>query len=239
METTALLAILLLLCVLGICLLVFVVTHLHPLTAAQVTQLAAKRRGKHIKVYFKFDKTHYTVNLEFKKRMNPRGEFYPLNESLSKFPAVAAGMLKYKKHEWIIIAFEKQRQVDCIWVNKGLDRTQVTAYLPSDLVRRLAVDNVYTSVLVLHNHPNPNPNEYAMHQPSNKDLQSAKAVASILAGYGVNLIEFVCERGGHHEYARFISDTFYPASTFATEILKINGSRKSVNLSLHFERVFE
>jgi len=36
--------------------------------------------------------------------MNPNGTFYRINESLFGFPATVAALLKYKKHEWIIIA---------------------------------------------------------------------------------------------------------------------------------------
>ena len=40
--------------------------------------------------------------------MRADGRFYKIEERLFEFPALATGLLKYKKHEWIIIAFERR-----------------------------------------------------------------------------------------------------------------------------------
>lgn len=42
--------------------------------------------------------------------MNPNGEIYLLDEKLEEFPSIAAGLLKYKKHEWRLTALEKDRK---------------------------------------------------------------------------------------------------------------------------------
>lgn len=62
--------------------------------------------------------------------MNPNGTFYRISENLFGFPSTATALLKYKKHEWIIIAFEKDKRAELIWLNKGFDRSGVSPYLP-------------------------------------------------------------------------------------------------------------
>jgi hypothetical protein len=96
-----------LLIVIAVLLLLFIITHLRPLNAREVKIFANKRRDKMIYQYFNFNQHEYSVDKTFKKNMNPNGMFYEIDENLYSFPSIAAGLLKYKKHEWIIIAFEK------------------------------------------------------------------------------------------------------------------------------------
>jgi len=97
--------------------LIFVFTHLRPLTEDEVKQLGTKRRGKQIRGYFSFAAVGFNVDKEFKKQMNPNGTFYRINEGLFEFPSIAAALLKYKKHEWIIIAFEKHKKIGLMEVS--------------------------------------------------------------------------------------------------------------------------
>ena len=46
--------------------LLFVLTHLRPLSDNEIIQLSNKRRNKSIKKYFSFDSKEYNVNKEFK-----------------------------------------------------------------------------------------------------------------------------------------------------------------------------
>ena len=91
-----------------IIILFYVFTHLRPLTDDEIFKLAQKRRNKTIRNYFLFDNREYNVNKEF-KNMRADGRFYKIEERLFEF-LLAAGLLKYKKHEWIIIAFEKEKR---------------------------------------------------------------------------------------------------------------------------------
>jgi hypothetical protein len=93
-------------------------------------------------------------------------------------------------------------------------------------------------VFILHNHPNTNPSYYDCRRPSNKDLESAKEFASVLNGNGINLIEFVCERGMYYEYFLSAADSFLPISEFLVAINRVNGLSRFKNLSLHIERIF-
>jgi len=230
-----------LLVIIGIFLLIsspFIVTHLRPLTKDEVKSLAGKRRNRQIRMYFSFDTRELSVNKEFKKRMNPNGTFYKINENLFGFPSTAAALLKYKKHEWIIIAFENNKTIDLIWLNKGFDRSGVSPYLSVEDITKTAKRENLTSVLIFHNHPNINPNYYDCRRPSDQDIKSAKEFAKVFNSNGINLLEFVCERGKHYEYFLSPADTFLLLTEFIEAIDKANGQSKFKNLSLHFKRIF-
>lgn len=216
---------------------IFVVTHLRPLSGAEVNTLASKRRSRSVRSYFSFDNREYNPNKEFKKRMEANGSFYHIKEGLFEFSSSAAALLKYKKHEWIIIAFEKDKNVNLIWVNKGFDRSSVSLYLSIEAIIKTAKQYA-TSVLIFHNHPNINPNYYNYIKPSEKDIESAKQFAMALNNNDINLVEFVCERGKHYEYFLSASGSFFPVQEFIQAINHINGKSKFRNLLLHLERIF-
>jgi hypothetical protein len=216
---------------------VFLATHVRPLNEKEIERLGNKRRNKQVSAYFSFDAREFTVDKQFKKRMKPTGTFYELSEDLWRFPSVAAALLKYKKHEWIIVAFEKGKKVDRIWVNKGYDRSGVSLHLPMEGVVDLARSKGHSSILVFHNHPNPNPTYLDCTKPSRKDVESAGRSAAVFNRNGINLMEFICERGRHYRYFLSIADSFLPLSDFTSAIQTINGSSKLKNLSLHLERI--
>lgn len=230
--------ILVLIGIVGIIFLVFILTHLRPLTEDEVRELGTKKRRKQIRQYFSFDKREFTVNKEFKKRMKPSGRFYQISDTLYKFPAIAAALLKYKKHEWIIVAFERNEEVLLIWLNKGLNRSYVSSYLSAGDMAKVADEKEATSVVTFHNHPNPDPNYLNCTRPSALDIETAKVRSSVLNERGVNLVSFVCERGRHYEYLLSPADSFLPLRQFIEEIDEVNGQSKFKNLSLHFERIF-
>ena len=217
---------------------VFIVIHLRPLREEEIRALGQKRRNKQILKYFSFDSREFNANKDFKKSMNPDGRFYQINESLFEFPSLAAALLKYKKHEWIVIAFEQNKKVDSIWLNKGFDRSAVSLYLSMEHIAEIAKEDKQTSVLIFHNHPNANPNYYDCRRPSDKDIKSASDFAQVLNRNGSNLLEFVCERGIHYRYYLSPADSFLPLSEFIDAINKVNGLSRFKNLSLHFKRIF-
>ena len=229
---------LVLLSVLTIINLVFVVTHLRPLRDNEVEYLAGKRRNRRISEYFSFDRRECSVDKGFKKRMKPTGTCYQVDEQLFRFPSTAAALLKYKKHEWIIVAFERDAHVDRIWVNKGLDRSQVFLSLPMESIAHLAKAQAYSSVLTFHNHPNPDPVYLDCTRPSEQDLRTANLRAQAFNTLGVNMVAFVCERGRHYRYLLSPADSFLPLSELIRDMNEINGSSRLGNLSLHLERLF-
>lgn len=224
--------------VLALASLVFVAIHLRPLTEDEVRLLANKRRNKQSRMYFSFDNREFTVNKGFKRKMNPDGTFYQLNEGLYEFPSLAAALLKYKKHEWGIIAFERERRVSLAWLNKGPSRETVSSHLSAEDIAVVANEKGATSVLCFHNHPNPAPSYLDCTKCSEQDLETAKVRSSALNERGINLVSFVCERGRHYEYSRSLANNFLPLAEFMKAINKVNGQSKLGNLSLHIERIF-
>lgn len=218
--------------------LLLILIHLRPLNETEIVQLAQKRRNAIIKHYFIFDGGQWSADPIFKKNMNPNGKFYFMQESLFSFPSIAAALLKSKKHEWIIIALEKNNIVEKVWVNKGVSRESVCSYLSSENIAYHANLDDYTSVLILHNHPNINPNYFTYKNPSEADINSAYYYSSLLNQEGINLIEFVCERGFYYEYFRSISGKYLPLYEFIGNIRKRNNISKLTNLKLHLERIF-
>ena len=222
----------------AVAVLLFVFTHLRPLNENEMEKLSFKRREKAIYQYFTFEHREYNVDKNFKKRMNPNGKFYGIDERLYNFPSTAAGLLKYKKHEWIIIAFEKNKKISICWLNKGFDSSSVSPYLAVHDLIDIAEREGYATVLIFHNHPNSNPNHFDCSKPSHQDIKSANERAPKLNSSGVNLLEFVCERGKHHQYFAKYSDLFLPISEFLDVVRSQNGKTKFGNLSLHLARIF-
>lgn len=218
--------------------LLFIILHLRPLTENEVRSLGVKRRKRNIEVYFHADNTERSVNPDFKKSLNPRGVFYRVDLPLYSAASTMAGLLKYKKHEWIVVAFERQKQVGHLWVNKGHDNSSASIYLSVNQVLDTAIKNEYSSVLMFHNHPNSNPNRYNCTQASKTDLDTASHWTSALNSEGISLVKYVCERGRPYRYFLSPSESFMPLIGFMVDINKANDNSKFRNLRLHLERIF-
>jgi len=218
----------------------FVLLHLRPLNSYEIGKLANKRRSKRINAYYRFRHMEVSVNPDFKKAMRAEGSFRRLNDPkpLSEFPRFAAALLKYKKHEWMVIGFERDQQIDRVWFNKGPDNKKVTAGLDYSAVIRYAHAGYYSTVIYLHNHPNPNPAMYDMLGPSEQDLVSARHTELALLPESLNLLKFVCERGRFLEYHRAIAPSFIPVEQLIQEASAQNGRTRTGNLELHVERIF-
>lgn len=223
---------------LGIIVFLFIITHLRPLNEREIQKLSDKRRNREINRYFTFNKSEYNVNKEFKKKMKPTGKYYHISTDLLEFPSIAAGLLKYKKHEWIIIAFEKDKKIDLVWLNKGEDNSSVTCELSSETIAKIGKDNNYSSILTFHNHPNSDPNYYDCSNASQQDMRTGQYRSQILNKNGLNLISFVCERGRHFQYYFSTSMSFLPINGFISTIMQKNGQSRLQNLLLHIERLF-
>ena len=214
---------------------VFWVTHREPLTNEEIELLADRRRIREINFYYSFFSGEMNVDKNFKSRMNANGKIYRMDESLNKFPAIAAALLKYKKHEWLIVAFERSKRIEYIWVNKGFNSSNVTLFWPHNDIAKFCVDNDISTALMFHNHPNSNPNYYNCTQASHTDIISAESFSRILQEQGINLIEFVCERGNHYRYYYNYVDSFKARVEYIPEIMICNGVDKKGNYSLHKE----
>jgi hypothetical protein len=214
---------------------IFNATHKHPLTEAEVMQLANKRRNKDISLYYFFNTAIIEVNKSFKSNLTATGKFYRVNETLYNFPSIAASLLKYKKHEWILVAFEKDKTVELIWLNKGFDKVSASLYLSFEEIAEHARNGKCSTILFFHNHPNSNPRVYNCTQPSETDMKSAKELSNILLKNGVNLKEFICERGSYYEYFSSYADNFMPLDNYIRIIKETNNQSEQGNLQLQRE----
>lgn len=210
-----------------------------PLNQNQVIKLAIKRRNIKIKKYFTFHgKTIPDIGF-YKQLMKAYGDYAPAEVYLSDFPDLAAGMLKYRKHEWVIVAFEKEHWIDIFWANKGEDRSSVNVMLSPEIISNVANQYNYSTVLIFHNHPNANPQYFDCTKPSTTDIDSAKNYANVLNRAGINLLEFICERGSFYPYYMSISDSFLPVSNFIKTINSQNNTSHFKNLVLNIERILK
>ena len=219
--------------------LVLILTHIRPLTEDEVRDLAKKRRDKEIRAYYTFTRDEFTADKDFKKRMNKAGAFYSVSEYLHSFPSVAAALLKGKKHEWIIVAFEKDKKIELMWLNKGFNNSGGALYLSTDSIVETSAAKGYQSILRFHNHPNPDPKRFTCTMPSVLDIKTAAEFSGNLNSKGVNFVDFVCERGRHYEYCLSPAESFNPLGNYLSELNEVNGMSIGDNLGLHYERIFK
>jgi hypothetical protein len=214
---------------------IFFCTHLTPLNGEEIQTLAEKRRIIEVNNYFVFSEAETTVNLKFKSGLDASGRMYVISKKLQKLPSYVAALLKSKKHEWIVVAVEKDQLVEYMWVNKGPNKSSVALFIPFEELIRRANSISANTLLVFHNHPNPNPNRYDCTNPSQIDLDTAKKWEEQLGNNNLNLIEFVCERGLSYRYHSYISDKFMPVIDFRKKLEIENGISKRRNYHLHKE----
>ena len=100
---------------------VLVWVYSHPLNAQQLAELAARRRLASVRAYFRFHGAPVTADSAFKQKMPPRGGWFNFDCQMEIWPATAAALFKYKKHEWVVVAFLHDRRVSRLWINKGAE----------------------------------------------------------------------------------------------------------------------
>ena len=189
------------------------------ITAESIRNEADYLRNVAIKHYFTYSGYRFKNAKQYLGQLNPNGEFYRINCSLKEFPSLIASFLKGKKHEWIILGFEKEKRIDLIWANKGFDRSSASLLLPVNIIADIAKTEHYTSVLDFHNHPNINPNYYDYRKPSEQDIKFTSDFGHLLNNQGINLISFICERGDYYPYRPYYADEFLPIDEFTEQIM--------------------
>lgn len=106
-------------------LIIFILLHLRSLSEDEVKELGIKRRNKGITKYYTHNAVQYIGNREAKKAMPQYGGYFPVDWGFDIAPPIIASLLKSKKHEWVVVAFEKERNVQYLWMNKGSDKSSV------------------------------------------------------------------------------------------------------------------
>ncbi len=206
---------------------IFYFTHKRPLTENEIKLLMSKRRKKYIKENYSFQLVNSQPDMAFKSTMKPMGQIYKADIKLSDFPSYAANLLKYKKHEWVVIAFVKNNKVVAIYANKGENNGSVSLNLDSETVFKFSAFQDYQTVMRFHNHPNSYPSVYNCLLASEQDKISAKHMSSLASQYNINWLDFVCERGRFLEYYKSFSDNFYPENSSYNQIVLENQNEKN------------
>ena len=122
-----------------------------------------------------------------------------------------------------------------LWWNKGPDGTTVRAFLSEGALYSAIITLKPDTIAIFHNHPNPDPSLYQMNQPSEADLIHARFYNDLCGKLGVNLLEFICERGSPHLYYAGFVDTMIPIRTIIFEIQQVNGKNIINNYLLRKE----
>lgn len=209
-----------------------------PLNEEEIEKLAVKKRDKDIKKYYKFDCRNLQFNTGFEKTMKSEGCFYQLKEFLYIFPAYVGYLLKYKKHRWIVVAFENRQKIELMWANKGTDIFNVSLKLSHyDLINQ-AKTNEVTSILIFINHPNWDPQNIDLINPSDYELKEAEKFSEKCISNGLNCLHFICERGRYNNYHTKYADSFLPLNFYEDKISRENGHSKYRNMILHTQLNF-
>lgn len=121
------------------------------------------------------------------------GQQYSVDIAVKNFPIIAALNLKGKKHEWLIVGFEKENRICLVYSHKGYNNYEVHG-ISNWLLSSIIEDIQPTSILVFHNHPN------GVIEASSEDIKSARVFNKELKEYNIKLHAFVCARGEFKQY---------------------------------------
>lgn len=86
------------------------------MTEEQINKLSQKRRSKEIGQYFSANSYGPLPTPILKKNMDSDGALIPIDLDLHGTPFFVANLLKYKKHEWSVIAFIGNQRVKYLWI---------------------------------------------------------------------------------------------------------------------------
>jgi len=207
----------------------------HPLNPEEVLELARIKQWRHLLAVHAFSSIPVAADPSKKKAMKASGQFVRCDLGFSQLPSSIAGLLKYKKHEWVVLVFVKDLHAQYLWWNKGQDGKSVSPHLRGGYLDNALRFHKPDMVVRLHNHPNPDPSKYRVNQPSSQDLKSAEYFSRLLSQQGIAFMDFVCERGVPYLYYAFLSTRSAPIDGFIKDISKINDSGIFANAGLRRE----
>jgi hypothetical protein len=217
----------------------FFALYLRPLTDDEIYDVAMQHRRRAAKKHLSFSPVGMVVSAAAKKDMPAGGGYWWPSIEMSVFPSYVAALLKGKKHEWIVAGFAKaDGKIHSMWMEKGFDRHGVSLSLSIPCIIERAKKFDCQTILLLHNHPNSNPSQVTCLLPSEMDKKTALTYGHELGAAGLNLVEFVCERGRWVTYHREVADSFMPVEDFLKPLA--NAYPKTYSLAnpfSHFGRI--
>jgi len=214
---------------------IFYLTHRRPLSKNEIERLSSKRKKRYILTHYTFREKTTIIDKKFKSSMKVSGKLYKTEHQLSGFPAYIAHLLKGKKHEWVILAIEGDSIIKYMWMNKGHNNMCVGFNCELEMIIDLCKENQCYTIMRFHNHPNSNPNRQTCFLASEQDKISSKYLSEISNQYGLNWLDFVCERGNYLKYFSSFSDEFIPKEARIEVIENQNNQSPSANYRLHRE----
>lgn len=169
--------------------------------------------------------------------MNKEGELVRCSLDFFSTPSYLAGFLKYKKHEWIAVAFISQKVMKAVWWNKGPDNESTNLRLSKrkfiQTIHRYDTD----AIAIFHNHPNSLSAYWPISIPSETDLVSARSMQAYLMTQSITLLEFICERGVPKLYYASFPTLINPLDEIITKINDGNGKNTLNNYRLRKELI--
>jgi len=207
----------------------------HPLNPEEVIELARIKQWRHLLLVHAFNSIPVTTDASKKKAMKASGQFVRCDLRFSHLPSSIAGLLKYKKHEWVVLVFVKHLHAEYLWWNKGRDGNSAFPYLRGGYLDNALRLHKPDMLVRLHNHPNPDATKYRLNQPSSQDLKSAEYYSNLLSKQGIGFMDFVCERGVPYLYYAFLDSRLAPIEGFIKDIATINDSGFFANVGLRRE----
>lgn len=214
--------------------LLYFIFHRKPLSEEEIIKLSQKRTRKYIKKNYSFNNVSVSIDKQFKSSLKPNGKWYNTEEKLDSFPSYIAGLLKGKKHEWVVIAIENEGIVYGFYANKGYNNASVSFNCDLDYIMEKCRECNCSTIMRFHNHPNDNPNYQTCLLASEQDKLSATWCAEqVIDSY--NWLDFVCERGNFIKFYEQYSKNFIPQKAKHEYIKSENDISKFKNYKLHRE----
>ncbi len=213
---------------------IFFIFHTTPLSEQEILKLSQKRTRKYIKEKYSFKNVPIAIDTHFKSSLNPKGKWYYIRQDLSYFPSYIAALLKGKKHEWVVLAIEKEGVVYGFYANKGYNNSSVSFNCDLEYIMEKCRENSCSTIMRFHNHPNENPNYQTCLLASEQDKTSAMWCSSQVI-HSYNWLDFVCERGNFIKFYEQYSPIFTPTKASQENIRLENGLSKLKNYKLHRE----
>lgn len=200
------------------------------LEESEIVNLAARRRLSAILAELNFiSGIEMSVDREFKARMATKGSWYSVQIDAPRFPAIAAALVKGKKHEWIVVGLGNADTIQLFWTNKGPDGTQVSPSIPIAYMIEQALQNSLNTAIRLHNHPS------GACSPSEQDIISANSVGLSFNNAGIRFYDVVAVAGDFRLYGLFAPEQDTPLSSFLSEIRNTNNVTRWQNYKLRRE----
>jgi len=150
-----------------------------------------------------------------KKTAHGKGSFFHSPyRSRRDFLDYMGQFFKYKKHEWIFVAFMVDGLVDRFWLNKGPSAEGVSPFIGIQDIARICKDNGYTHVLVGHNHP------AGALSPSKQDRIFLEEFMDLLAQENISVEHLVFVAGRWRNYGLSVGQHLYRLFTGRRRTLK-------------------